>query len=161
MITAGIDIGSVSTEMVVLQDGVLYHSMVMDTGSNSKSAVEKVTGRRFGYGEDKFKNIERNYSIGKKLKTFIDIIEIMSLYRNVPPEIFINDSLSETEFKAIIKRGWEQLLPEIILSSTKTPIDVKLKYNDAYEMTVDFCISAAKFYKNKGLQGTFRWYFLF
>ncbi len=42
MITAGIDIGSVSTEMVVLQDGVLYYSMVMDTGSDSKSAVEKV-----------------------------------------------------------------------------------------------------------------------
>lgn len=42
MITAGIDIGSVSTEMVVLRNGVLHKSMVMDTGSNSKAAAERI-----------------------------------------------------------------------------------------------------------------------
>ncbi len=42
MITAGIDIGSVSTEMVILKDWELLESVIIDTGSNSKSAVERV-----------------------------------------------------------------------------------------------------------------------
>jgi predicted CoA-substrate-specific enzyme activase len=42
MITAGIDIGSVSTEMVILDDGERTGSLVIDTGSNSKQAAERV-----------------------------------------------------------------------------------------------------------------------
>jgi predicted CoA-substrate-specific enzyme activase len=40
MITAGIDIGSVSTEMVILKDGERVETVVIDTGSNSKTAAE-------------------------------------------------------------------------------------------------------------------------
>jgi predicted CoA-substrate-specific enzyme activase len=42
MITAGIDVGSVSTEMVILQDGNIIGSKVIDTGSNSRHAAERV-----------------------------------------------------------------------------------------------------------------------
>ena len=42
MITAGVDIGSVSTEMVVLREGEVTDSFVIDTGSNSKNAVERI-----------------------------------------------------------------------------------------------------------------------
>ena len=41
MITAGIDIGSVSTEMVILKEGEKAGSVVIDTGSNSKNAAER------------------------------------------------------------------------------------------------------------------------
>jgi predicted CoA-substrate-specific enzyme activase len=42
MITAGIDVGSVSTEMVILKDGERAGSVIMETGSNSRDAVERV-----------------------------------------------------------------------------------------------------------------------
>ncbi len=42
MVTAGIDIGSVSTEMVVLKDGDIIGSFIIDTGSNSRKAAEQI-----------------------------------------------------------------------------------------------------------------------
>jgi predicted CoA-substrate-specific enzyme activase len=42
MITAGIDIGSVSTEMVVLREGKIYDSLIIDTGSSSRKAADRI-----------------------------------------------------------------------------------------------------------------------
>ncbi len=45
MLFAGIDIGSVSTEMVILEDSAPARSIIMPTGSNSRKAAEKVLYR--------------------------------------------------------------------------------------------------------------------
>ncbi|MBN2324728.1 MAG: 2-hydroxyglutaryl-CoA dehydratase [Spirochaetes bacterium] len=42
MLTAGLDIGSVSTEMVILKDGEVICTHIIPTGSNSKRAAEEV-----------------------------------------------------------------------------------------------------------------------
>jgi len=45
VIAAGIDIGSVSTEMVVMKNGKLFASCIQETGSNSRSATERIMER--------------------------------------------------------------------------------------------------------------------
>jgi len=44
MLTAGIDIGSISTKAAVLADGKLLGSRVIFTGYNSEAAGKKVSG---------------------------------------------------------------------------------------------------------------------
>jgi len=42
MITAGLDIGSVSTEIVILNDGDLLDYLIIDTGNSSKRVAERI-----------------------------------------------------------------------------------------------------------------------
>jgi len=45
MLTAGIDIGSVSTEMVLLENRDIAGTFIVDTGSSSRNAVEAILAR--------------------------------------------------------------------------------------------------------------------